>query len=361
MNELIKVIGIIVFVLLALVAIAYLATLPSNKSEADIIDEIVKLQLEMQVNQDPKRRGQHPKAHGVVWADFIVEPNLPKDLAQGVFSKPEEFPAWIRFSNAVGDSDSQRGAMGMAIKLMNVPCTQIVEGEKKQNAQTQDFILLNSPAFFIKNISDYLVFFEIMSKKDLLRLLLFFLPRWRELKVFICLIIRKTTNPLGINYWSASPYKLGEVPAVKYAVRPSAKNKYIDPVDSKNPHHHKEFLKKQLKSYDVSFDFCIQRQIDPNKMPIEDPTIEWKEKDSPFVKVATIRILRQKFDSEEQIKFAENLSFHPWHSLPEHTPLGAINHTREKVYVATAKARREANSVDETAEPTPDTFKPTLL
>jgi hypothetical protein len=48
--------------------------------------------------------------------------------------------------------------------------------------------------------------------------------------------------------------------------------------------------------------------------------------------VATIRIPAQDFTTEAMKDFAENLSCTPWHSLPEHRPLGGINRVRRTVY-----------------------------
>jgi len=53
-------------------------------------------------------------------------------------------------------------------------------------------------------------------------------------------------------------------------------------------------------------------------MPVEDPTIEWSERRSPYRKVATIRIDRQTFDTPEQQEFCENLSYTPWHAVADH-------------------------------------------
>jgi hypothetical protein len=66
---------------------------------------------------------------------------------------------------------------------------------------------------------------------------------------------------------------------------------------------------------------------------------------APWRKVATVRIPPQSFDSPEPLAFGEALSFTPWHSLPEHRPLGGINRTRRAVYRAISKQRHELNSV----------------
>ena len=68
------------------------------------IDQIVALHRDVQEKADRKHtpipRGQHPKQHGLVRAQCIVEPNLPAHLRHGVLSKPQTFQALIRFSNS---------------------------------------------------------------------------------------------------------------------------------------------------------------------------------------------------------------------------------------------------------------------
>ncbi len=78
-------------------------------------------------------------------------------------------------------------------------------------------------------------------------------------------------------------------------------------------------------------------------MSIEDSTIEWRERDSPFVPVARITIAPQRFDSLDQLAFCENLSFTPWHGLPAHRPLGGINRVRRIIYEAISELRHALN------------------
>ena len=72
---------------------------------------------------------------------------------------------------------------------------------------------------------------------------------------------------------------------------------------------------------------------------------EWKEDQAPFYKVATIRIPQQIFDTSDQNKFCENLSFTPWHAQLEHKPLGAINRMRKVIYDHISQVRHEMNSI----------------
>ena len=71
---------------------------------------------------------------------------------------------------------------------------------------------------------------------------------------------------------------------------------------------------------------------------------EWKESQAPFYKVATIRIPQQVFDTPEQNRFCENLSFTPWHTRPEHKPLGVINRMRKVIYDRISQVRHDLNS-----------------
>ena len=83
----------------------------------------------------------------------------------------------------------------------------------------------------------------------------------------------------------------------------------------------------------------MQRQTDPAAMPVEDPTVAWDEARSPWVRVAEIRIPPQRFDDEDTMLDCERRAFSPWHTLPEHRPLGGINRVRRRVYQAMYEKR----------------------
>ncbi|MNO63181.1 hypothetical protein D3C76_538760 [compost metagenome] len=94
------------------------------------------------------------------------------------------------------------------------------------------------------------------------------------------------------------------------------------------------------------FALQVQRQDPARYMPIEDTSVEWSEDDAPFETVAQIRIPAQDFDSREQNLFCDNLSFNPWHALPEHRPIGGINRLRKAVYEAVSTYRLQRNGAD---------------
>jgi hypothetical protein len=81
----------------------------------------------------------------------------------------------------------------------------------------------------------------------------------------------------------------------------------------------------------------------------------WPEGLSPRRTVAVIRIPKQEFTSAEQLAFARQLRFNPWHALPEHRPLGNQNRARRHIYQFTSAVRQSMNGeahVEPTGEET---------
>lgn len=106
-------------------------------------------------------------------------------------------------------------------------------------------------------------------------------------------------------------------------------------------------MKKHLTNNgDACFDFMVQLRTHALEMPIEDPTIEWSEQDSPFIPAARITtISSQIFNTPEQLKFCQDLSFTPWRAVLNHQPLGRINRVRKKVYETSSHIRHELNGI----------------
>jgi hypothetical protein len=92
----------------------------------------------------------------------------------------------------------------------------------------------------------------------------------------------------------------------------------------------------------LSLDFSVQIWS-KDSQPIDNALIAWDEKDSPWEKLATIRIPPQNFASTEQAEFCQNMTFNPWHSLPEHEPIGGINRARRDVMFALQNVRLDAD------------------
>ena len=294
----------------------------------------------------PVRRDQHPKAHGCVRAVFTVAGDLPEEVRHGLFRAPRSYDAWVRFSSSspLMTPDAKRDAHGMAIKLLGVPGPKVLEDER--DAETQDFILANNDAFFVRSAKDYAAFAQAFTSGRLLSFFFGLHPlhcRLRELSNMLTAVGKRITNPLQTRYWSQTPYRLGPH-AVKYSARPLSPA--LDPVpDAPGPDFLRQAMAATLRREEIVFEFMVQVQTDPIRMPVEDPTVVWDERVSPFQCVAILHIPIQECDTPERCAFAENLSFNPWHSLPEHRPLGNTNRIRRQVYEAISGIRHSRNGV----------------
>ncbi len=323
------------------------------------IKQTVQKQFE---DEPPARRDAHAKAHGCVKAEFRVlnddekedKDRLGEDLHLGVFKKGSVFPACIRFSNGSEEiqKDSKGDARGMAVKLMNVPGGKLLPNDERE---TQDFVLITHPVFFVRNADDYVEFSETVARiaqgGSRLNMLRFFIPvfhwppvRWQEFQIASAITATKVANPLESRYWSAVPSQLGAAHAVKYSAIPCSGENKTEPTGKEPPDYLRIAMTESLAKADGCFYFLLQTQTDPDNMPVEDATVEWDEHLSPFKKVAQIIIPQgQRFDAAEQIHFCENLSLTPWHSLQEHKPLGGIQRVRKAVYTEISILRHQLN------------------
>ena len=313
-------------------------------NEAALIESITKqtlgrLKVQYSAGKGLVLRDAHPKAHGLVRAEFIVVDSLPEELQHGVFAQPRKFDALIRFSagGVSVQSDEIEQARGMAIKLLGVEGDKILDDER--GAKTQDFVMINFPLFFSRNLKDYEELHRALASGTTDA---FYKTRPIEKKVFYQMNHQPFYNPLQVPYWSETPYKLGSK-AIKFSARPITTQANAKPAVT-NPDYLRDALVKQIGSEDVYFEFLIQVQTDPVKMPVEDSVVDWDEEEAPFQRVALIRIPRQDISGPATQEIAEQLSFTPWHALPEHRPLGSINRARRVVYQTVSRFRHSMNA-----------------
>ena len=306
------------------------------------VDSLIReLRAKMQRDYAKTRtlRDAHPKMHGCVRGDFSIVPDLPGELSIGVFKRSRTFPVWVRFSNQNGtvSTDAKADIRGVAIKLMGVEGARLLPDGAP--GTTQDFILISDSRFVTKNVAEFdgLVKALIGGR---IPIAWYFLTHLRVLRNLMS-SLRCFSNPLEIRYFSVVPSLLGDK-AVKYSLTPRAASHGPVPKNPSNDYL-REAMVDQLASRDAVFDFSVQFQVDPYKMPIEDPGTTWDEARSPFRRVATLTIPSQIFDTPERREFGDNLSFNPWRCLPEHRPLGGISRARRQVYQALSAFRHETN------------------
>ena len=301
----------------------------------------------------PYTRDVHSKAHGCVKTRFDVGDLEPR-LRHGLFAQAGTYEAWLRFSS--GDthvqSDLVKDARGFALKVMGVPGEKLLPAERGET--TQDFVMINDSRFFIRTLPDYEAFMAYMARGS--RYGWFFdgfswMPwRWRlrELRLAAGTLKPPPWSLLKTQYHSLSAYRLGPSQFVKYSARPCEFERPRRRVKGANML--RQALKDDLAQGEGCFDLLVQLQVAGKNMPVEDATVLWSEKDSPFLNVARVTIPRQVFDTPEQDAFCEALSFTPWHALPDHEPVGVMNRVRRALYQEVSRYRHAKNAAPR-AEP----------
>ncbi|RON06326.1 catalase family protein [Pseudomonas brassicacearum] len=298
-------------------------------------------------------RDAHAKAHGCVKAEVQVLADLAPELRQGVFSEAgKTWQAILRLSNgnAYPQFDSVRDARGMAIKLLDVPGTQLLKDQ--QNRSEQDFVMFSHPNFFVSNVAEYRQ--NVAAQADGKQVMAFF-PSWdprswqvRHLFIALATLAPAPASPIQSTYFSVSPYKFGTANA-KFRVAPdpgSCPDYTLPEQNQALPNFLRSALNQQLSTDRVPACFVlqIQRQDPTRYMPIEDTSIEWRESDAPFETVARIQIPAQDFDTPALNLQCDNQSFNPWFGLEAHRPIGGINRLRKAVYEAVSDYRHTRNA-----------------
>ena len=304
-------------------------------------------------------RSVHAKAHGIAKGSFTVHDGLPPELAQGLFARPGTYETIIRISTNPGDilDDAISVPRGMAIKVIGV------EGERLPGADgdvTQDFIMASAPAFsapdaaaFAKNLK---MLAATTDKAEGGKKLLSGLLRALEAPLEAIGMPSATlqtlggapnTHPLGVTYYSQTPFRFGDHVA-KFSlapVSPALTELEGDTVNtSGRPDALREVVNEVIRTQGGTWEFRVQLNRDVETMPIEDATKEWDEEESPFVTVATLEVPPQPaWEHMGSDAVDRALAYNIWHGLAAHRPLGNINRARNTTYKFSADYRGRFN------------------
>lgn len=303
-------------------------------------------------------RSVHAKAHGILQGRLTVASGLPPELAQGMFAQPGEHTVFMRLSTNAGDilPDAISLPRGLALKVLGV------DGERLPGAEgrTQDFVMVNGPVFQAKTTDKFLTNLKLLAGTT---------DSMQGAKEAMSTVMRgvntaleavgvsspkvqslggaPNVDPLGETYYSVTAFRYGDYIA-KFAIVPvssdllSREKQEIDATD--NPDALRQHIKGEMQLIDGVWELRVQLCRDLGKQPIEDPTVQWMEEDSPFQTVATIRAGRQDSWDEAQVqKVNEDMRFSPWTGLLAHQPLGNINRARKSTYEHSSAFRASFN------------------
>lgn len=303
-------------------------------------------------------RAVHAKSHGIIRGELEILPDLPAELAQGIFAHPGRHPAIIRISTNPGDllHDSISVPRGLALKILGV------EGERLEGAegQTQDFIFVNGPVFTTPHPAAFLKNLRLLAKTT---------DRAEWAKRGLSAVLRgaekaletlggesatlqtlggaPNVHPLGETYFTQTAFRFGDHIA-KLSLEPASDSltRHAGQViDTKGrPDAIRETVEADMRAGDAVWNLRVQLCRDLDRMPVEDPSVLWDEALSPFVTVARLHALAQAGWSKDAAEVVDDhMRFSVWTGIEAHRPLGAINRARQEPYRVSSQFRADFN------------------
>ncbi|WP_156840466.1 catalase family protein [Novosphingobium aquimarinum] len=303
-------------------------------------------------------RAVHAKAHGVLEGQLTIDDNLPPELAQGLFAKPGVHKVLARISTNPGDilSDKISLPRGLAIKVHDV------EGERLPGAEgtAQDFVMVNSPVFMATSAKKFLGNLKLLAQTT---------DRMEGAKVALSTVLRglnsalgkvgietsaldglggaRNVDPLGETYYSTTPFRYGDYIA-KFSLVPVSPELIAlsgDEVDASDDDDAiRTRVRKDMQTIDGTWELRVQLCRDLDKQPVEDPTVEWSEEDTPAQRVAVLTLPHQDSWEEDRVKqLNDEMRFSVWTGLAAHQPLGNVNRARKPVYEHSSGFRQRFN------------------
>jgi hypothetical protein len=307
-------------------------------------------------------RAVHAKSHGVLFGALHIEDGLPLELAQGLFARAATHEVVLRISTNPGDllDDRVSAPRGFALKMIGVQGARLPGSE---DDRTQDFLLVNSPAFLKKDGKHFVNSVKLLAattnKAPMSKRAVSAVMRGVERVIeaaggrsptVIGLGGQPLTHPLIDRYFSQTPLLWGDYMAKLCLAPVSPSLAALDraPLDARADsdggsdmlrHAIAAFFAAQSGVWELRAQLCT----DLETMPIEDAQTVWPEEQSPYVRVARLVVPSQSLGDTA---LDARLSFSPWHGVAAHRPLGSINRLRRFVYEQARRFRVEHGAVE---------------
>ena len=328
---------------------------------AELIATMTKIQQITYQDGGHAIRSVHAKSHGLIEARLVVPEGLPAHLAQGLFARPGSYPVVMRFSAIPGDllDDNVSLPRGLAIKILGV------DGERlpgSEAATTQDFVMVNGPAFNAPNAKKFLGTLKAVAAttdkapglKKALSTALQGVEKVVEAlggksATLLALGGHPETHVLGETYYSQVPVRYGDHIA-KLSIAPVSAG-LVALTDAEVDLDQKpnglrgavvDFFSTQGGEWELRAQLCTGL----DRMPVEDASVEWPEDESPYVAVARLVADPQPaWTHGRSVAVDDQLAFSPWHGIAAHRPLGSVMRARKQSYEMSKRFRAEHNGV----------------
>jgi hypothetical protein len=340
--------------------------------EREFAQEIVGHVLTMQADAATKQRrplcrGTHAK--GVcARARFEVldvtagrDPVLAARLARGIFAKPGNYPATVRFGNSDPQVNSDQKPDVRSLSFL----VDLTDGGTKIPAdgiRRQDFSLQSAPTLPINDARAFLATMKVLTATNPLKGLASLTFR-DQLRVVRAIGLAKAQSKpprkayQQLRYWSTVPFRHGAADVVKQCATPTSGNAAHPPQRREPSALQNELIRhinddNAMSSFDVGLQF-----LDASRMTyagrrrdasfwIENASIEWSEREAPFHTVARLTLLPKSLLSPRES--AATYFDVTGNATPDSTPLGSINRARWRAEAASRQARAASETSHET-------------
>jgi hypothetical protein len=133
-----------------------------GKTIEELIETLLKISSITYADNHHALRSVHAKSHALLAGELAVLPNLPPELSQGILAASTRFPVVMRLSSTPGDmlDDSVSAPRGLALKIIGVSGVRLAGSE---GDNTQDFIMINGPAFAAPNAKKFLAKLKLLA------------------------------------------------------------------------------------------------------------------------------------------------------------------------------------------------------
>ncbi len=283
------------------------------------------------------QRAFHAKIDaGVTNGALRVRDDLPQQYRVGSIKPGAAYRATIRLSNANGAAraDAKRDMRGLAVRF------------KVSDGEYHDLLATNFPVSHARDARQFVLFARAMAGSKMLVLprLIFGVGPFETIRMFrnVLKASRRMARSLALEtYWSRGAILWGTMP-VRYLWRPAAGTAEAPDPAPTDPDYLRHEFANRLRDGDVVFDLCLQPYVDERQTPIEDTSVEWSEKASPPVFVATLTIPKQDItaaDGRAAERLVDQIAFSPWNTTDDFRPLGNLNRARKTAYAASSAHR----------------------
>lgn len=301
---------------------------------------------EMQTRKSAKYgngRGLHRKQILGLPATFEVLGNLPEYAKVGLFAEAKSYQALIRLSNGTSGIGSDRtpDIRGFAFKVEGVHGAGALGGQ----TTAQDFLLINREVFGLKNSEEFMGLVKA-SEDGPSGLLKHFIRRdglfggFRTLKNLKASMDKPFYGFAAHTFFSSAPIAFG-----KYAVRLRLKPDSGNGSPAQNVEKWSDDMLARLEKSSLAYTLQAQFFVNEQLTPIENGTVNWEEKNAPYIDIARLTIAPRSSWADNfdglQTRIEQGI-FDPWCALMEHRPLGDVMRARKVVYYASQKNRGAA-------------------